>query len=262
VSVDVDHVEAVEEHGPPFVATPASKPHSQIAVPSLDSIRRFTYAWGVPAQTSEDLAPDDSTPTRLLDATERLIGELGVNGASVRAINAAAASNVAAAHYHFGSKEALVAAALERRMGPLAADRLAMLDELAGMRRPPVDRIVEALVLPLARFCDTEDGRYYIRFLATLDRSGDPWRGLLTEAFSPQWERLDPILAAALPDLSDEMRRFRFSVAASTMLDVLANAERHLGGDQAVPLPAAVVPDLIDIITGALTAPPTHWRQP
>jgi AcrR family transcriptional regulator len=216
----------------------------------------------VPAQTSEGLATDDSTPTRLLDATERLISEFGVNGASVRAINAAADSNVAAAHYHFGSKEALVAAALERRMAPLAADRLALLDELVGMRHPPVDRIVEALVLPLARFCDTEEGRCYVRFLATLDRSGEPWRGLLTEAFSPQWKGLDPILAAALPDLSDEMRRFRFSVVATTMLDVLANADRHLGGDKAVPLPAGIVPDLINLITGALTAPTTHGRQP
>ncbi len=216
----------------------------------------------MPAQTSEGRATDDSTPSRLLDATERLIGEHGVNGVSVRAINAAADSNVAAAHYHFGSKEALVAAALERRMGPLAAHRLAMLDDLGTMRRPPVHRVVEALVLPLARFCDTEDGRYYIRFLATLDRSGEPWRGLLTDAFSPQWKRLEPVLAMALPDLSEEVRRFRFSVAASTLLDVLANPGRHLGGDQAVPLPAAIVPDLIELITGALTAPPTYWRQP
>jgi AcrR family transcriptional regulator len=216
----------------------------------------------VPAQTSEGFATDDSTPARLLDATERLIGEHGVNGVSVRAINAAADSNVAAAHYHFGSKEALVAAALERRMGPLAAHRLAMLDDLGRMRRPPVHRIVEALVLPLARFCDSEDGRYYVRFLATLDRSGEPWRGLLTEAFSPQWKRLEPLLATALPDLSTERRRFRFSVVASTLLDVLANPERHLGEDQAVPPPAAIVPDLIDLITGALTAPPTNWRQP
>jgi AcrR family transcriptional regulator len=216
----------------------------------------------VPAQTSRDLATDDSTPARLLDATERLIGEQGVNGVSVRAINAAADTNVAAAHYHFGSREALVAAALERRMELLAADRLAMLDELARMRRPPVHRIVEVLVLPLARICDTDDGRYYIRFLATLDRSGEPWRGLLTEAFSPQWKRMEPVLAAALPDLSDEMRRFRFSVAASTLLDVLANPERHLAGDPTVPLPGAIVPDLINLITGALTAPPAKWRQP
>jgi AcrR family transcriptional regulator len=216
----------------------------------------------VPAQTSEGFATDDSTPARLLDATERLIGEHGVNGVSVRAINAAADSNVAAAHYHFGSKAALVAAALERRMGPLAAHRLAMLEDLGRMRRPPVHRIVEALVLPLARFCDSEDGRYYVRFLATLDRSGEPWRGLLTEAFSPQWKRLEPLLATALPDLSTERRRFRFSVVASTLLDVLANPERHLGEDQAVPPPAAIVPDLIDLITGALTAPPTNWRQP
>ena len=83
----------------------------------------------VPPQTSAGPVAADSTPARLLDATERLIGEHGINGVSVRAINAAADSNVAAAHYHFGSKEGLVAAALSAvGRGPVA---------LRGMPPPP-----------------------------------------------------------------------------------------------------------------------------
>ncbi len=216
----------------------------------------------MPDQSTAASVAGDSTPARLLDATERLIGEHGVDGVSLRAINAAANSNVAAAHYHFGSKEALVAAALERRMGPLAADRLAMLDLLGKARRPPVRGIVEALVLPLVRFCETEEGRHYVRFLATLDRSGEPWRGLVLGAFAPQWARIEPVLTRALPDLSDQIRRFRFSVAGSTLLDVLANPERHLAAGHDVPASMEVVPDLVDLITGALAAPSTSRRNP
>jgi AcrR family transcriptional regulator len=207
-------------------------------------------------------AASDSTPARLLNAAERLIGEHGVDGVSVRAINAAANSNVAAAHYHFGSKEALVAAALKRRMGPLAADRLAMLNQLEKMRRPSVRGLVEAFVLPLARFCESEEGRHYVRFLATLYRSGEPWRKLVVSAFAPQWVHIDPLLTRALPDLPDEVRRFRFSVAGFTLLDVLGNPGSLLAGSGRLPAFEAVVPDLIDLITGALAAPRTSGRNP
>ena len=216
----------------------------------------------MPYQSSSASVADDSTPARLLDATERLIGEHGVDGVSMRAINGAANSNVAAAHYHFGSKEALVAAALERRMGPLAADRLAMLNPLEKVRRPAVRGIVDAFVLPLVRFCETEEGRHYVRFLATLDRSGEPWRGLVMDAFAPQWARIEPVLTRAVPDLTDEIRRFRLSVAGSMLLDVLANPERHLASSHDVPASTEVVPDLIDLITGALAAPSTSRRNP
>jgi AcrR family transcriptional regulator len=216
----------------------------------------------VPNQSTAATAAGDSTPARLLDATERLIGEHGVDGVSLRAINAAANSNVAAAHYHFGSKEALVEAALERRMGPLAADRLAMLGELEKARRPLVRGVVEAFVLPLVRFCETEDGRHYVRFLATLDRSGEPWRGLVLDAFAPQWARIEPVLGRALPDLSDDVRRFRFSVAGSTLLEVLAHPERHLAAHRDARASTDVVSDLIDLITGAVAAPSTSRRNP
>jgi AcrR family transcriptional regulator len=216
----------------------------------------------VPDQSTAATVASDSTPARLLGATERLIGEHGVDAVSLRAINAAANSNVAAAHYHFGSKEALVEAALERRMGPLAADRLAMLGELEKARRPLVRGVVEAFVLPLVRFCETEEGRHYVRFLATLDRSGEPWRGLVMGAFAPQWARIEPVLRRALPDLSDDVRRFRFSVAGSTLLEVLAHPERHLAAHHDARASTDVVSDLIDLITGAVAAPSTSRRNP
>jgi AcrR family transcriptional regulator len=216
----------------------------------------------VPYQSTAASGAQDSTPSRLLDATERLIGEQDVDGVSLRAINAAANSNVAAAHYHFGSKEALVAAALQRRMGPLAADRLAMLGPLEKVGRPPVRAIVEIFVLPLARFCETGEGRHYVRFLATLDRSGQPWRGLIRDAFAPQWAHIEPVLTRALPDLTDEVRQFRFSVAGSMVLEVLAHPERHLATVDDGPTSTEVVPDLLDLITGALSAPSTSRRNP
>jgi AcrR family transcriptional regulator len=204
----------------------------------------------------------DSTPERLLDATERLVAAQGVDAVSLRAINAAAGSNVAAAHYHFGSKEALVAAVLRRRMGVLAEERLALLDPLRGLRRPPLRTIVEALVLPLARLAATDDGRHYVRFLAMLNHAGEPWWRLVAEGFAAQREPLEDVLARALPDVPADQRGFRLAVAGSLMLDVLAEPERH-GVDAPGGLASRdLVPAIVDAMTAVLSGPPTTRRRP
>jgi AcrR family transcriptional regulator len=202
------------------------------------------------------------TPSRLLDATVRLIGREGVDAVSIRAINAEAASNVAAVHYHFGSKEALVATALERQMEPLAAERYAMLAPLEGQARPAVRAIAEVVVLPLARLAEGADGLDYVRFLAALDRAGGPWRALVGEAFAPQWDRLGPVLARATPATREELRAFRFSVAATAMLGVLADPQRFHGAPRARLEPAAFRAALIDTVAAILAGPrpPTHRR--
>ena len=203
-------------------------------------------------------AEADSTPERLLDAAERLIGERGIESVSLRSINAASGSNVAAVHYHFGSKEALVTAVLERRMGLLAEERLRLLASLQGMRRPPVRAVVEVLVVPLADLAASADGGAYVRFLAMLDRAGDPWWRLTAKAFAPQWERFQPVLARALPEVPDDVLGFRLSVAGTTLLDVLADPERHrVGGPSGIPRDR-LVPAIVDIITGVLTGPPNR----
>ncbi|MCB0307606.1 MAG: helix-turn-helix transcriptional regulator, partial [Calditrichaeota bacterium] len=48
------------------------------------------------------------TRERILDAAEQLIAENGIGSTSLRHIIAAAEVNLAAVHYHFGSKQALV----------------------------------------------------------------------------------------------------------------------------------------------------------
>src|SRR5262245_36716066 len=94
-----------------------------------------------------------STRERLLDSAERLFAERGIQGVSLRTINAAAkARNASAAHYHFQSKEGLIRAIVARRMDELSERRLermkALEAELAGST-PLVRRIVEASIRPV-----------------------------------------------------------------------------------------------------------------
>lgn len=76
------------------------------------------------------------TRERLLDVAEVLFGEQGFDGASVRAITAAARTNLGAITYHFGSKEELYLEAFFRRARPINVRRLA---ELAALRAAQQD---------------------------------------------------------------------------------------------------------------------------
>ena len=100
----------------------------------------------------------ESTQVRLLDAAERLIGERGVDAVSLRAINAEADSNVAAAHYHFGSKEALVRAVLDRRMAVLAEERTGQLAPLESEPKPSAREVASVFVRPLFELARDEQG--------------------------------------------------------------------------------------------------------
>jgi AcrR family transcriptional regulator len=92
------------------------------------------------------------TKQRILDAAERLFGELGYDGTSLRDITSAAEVNLAAVNYHFQSKEALLRAVLTRRLGPVNRERLELLDryeaECAG-NPPEVPALVNILLRPL-----------------------------------------------------------------------------------------------------------------
>ena len=76
------------------------------------------------------MTPTDQRDTkeRLLDAAEALFGDRGIAAVSVRDITAQADANIAAVNYHFGGKDALFLAVLNRRMEPLNAERLRLLD--------------------------------------------------------------------------------------------------------------------------------------
>jgi AcrR family transcriptional regulator len=190
-----------------------------------------------------------TTQERLLDAAESVIADVGVEAASLRSINAAAGANVAAAHYHFGSKEALVKAALDRRMGQLGERRHELFSDL-GADDPPLGDIVRAHITPFIEFVVGEGQTRYLKFLVMLDRAGGEWSAAIQEAFLPQAERIDAVYAAALPHLPAATVHARRIIAAHVMWEVLADTSMFFGE----PPPQGVVVDaLADIMLGILT---------
>ncbi|TDD45487.1 TetR family transcriptional regulator [Kribbella antibiotica] len=92
--------------------------------------------------------PVESTRERLLNVAEQRFGEGGYEGTSLRAITVAAAANIAAVNYHFGSKEALLRAAVARAMAPVNTERRRRLDQLEAAGTPSAEQLIRAFVEP------------------------------------------------------------------------------------------------------------------
>jgi AcrR family transcriptional regulator len=94
------------------------------------------------------------TKQRILDSAERLFADNGFGGTSLRSIIGDAKVNLAAIHYHYHSKEALVDAVILRHLEPINRQRIELLDaaELqAGPESPSFEAVIEAFVAPALR---------------------------------------------------------------------------------------------------------------
>jgi len=98
------------------------------------------------------------TKERILDAAERLFADHGFPATSMRDITQEAGVNLAAVNYHFGSKEALMIAVLDRSTAPVNRARLEQLDALeaaAGDAPVETEQIVRAFLTPLfEKWCE------------------------------------------------------------------------------------------------------------
>jgi len=78
---------------------------------------------------------------RLIEAARQLFARDGYDAASVRDITARARANLGAITYHFGTKEALYHAVIERFATPIA-DQIAAISVESG---PPLERLAKAM---------------------------------------------------------------------------------------------------------------------
>ena len=94
-----------------------------------------------------------NTADSLLAAAKQLFAERGFDGSSVRDITAQAGANLGAVTYHFGSKEALYQAVLDRALVPFRTT----LAETAAAPGPPLDRIAAVLRALFQHLADHPD---------------------------------------------------------------------------------------------------------
>ncbi len=173
-----------------------------------------------------------STKDRILDASESLFALNGSSGASLRAITRRAKVNLAAVHYHFGSKDRLLEAVLARRLLPLNAERIRRLETYqkeAGREKVRLENIIEAMVGPALRLSRDENkrGRIFMRLLGRLVLEPDARiQNLLTGQFETVLKKFMPSLTVALPHLSPEDFFWRLHFLVGSMAHTMADSER------------------------------------
>jgi AcrR family transcriptional regulator len=171
----------------------------------------------------------DETPTRILDAAERLFAERGIESVSVRSILAAAGVNVALAHYHFGSREGLITALLEARVAPLMAEMARGIEE-ADARGPDasLEDVLRAYFAPATRWMMERPA--CARLCAQLQTSASPEiRALGEDAIRGAMNRLAAAVRKRLPaDLAPKQFFLRFMLTVGGPAYIAAGWERVL----------------------------------
>lgn len=172
------------------------------------------------------------TRTEILDAAERLFARHGFEGTSLRAIIGAAGVNLAAVHYHFGSKEALLASLLARRFQPLNELRLGLLDglEAAHPRGPlPLAAVLDALIGPAIRMSG-DAGQGGEVFMALAGRLFSEPNERVQEVFNSQFrevaQRFHGALQRALPKLPPTELHWRIHFLIGTLAHTMCGGDR------------------------------------
>jgi len=196
----------------------------------------------------------ESTRERLLNIAEQRFGEGGYEGTSLRAITVAAAANIAAVNYHFGSKEALLRAAVARAMAPVNTERRRRLDQLEANGQPTAEQLIRAFIEPgldlvLRR---GERGPVVARFIGRV--AFDPSqriRELYAAESDPVEARYLAALQAALPRAAPESVAFGYV----NMLGLLAlhqsQALTRAPGTEDVEDPGKLAENLIAFLVAA-----------
>ncbi len=96
------------------------------------------------------------TRTRLIAAAEKLFGERGLNGVTLKEITKEAGQkNESALHYHFGGKPKLVETILRARVEVIDRRRVTLVDEIEREgRQDEPHAIIWAAIEPLAELLE------------------------------------------------------------------------------------------------------------
>jgi AcrR family transcriptional regulator len=166
-----------------------------------------------------------STPDRILQAAERLFSERGIDAVSLREITTAAGVNSAAAHYHFGSKEAVLEELFTLRARPIADRRNQLLGQLKLGRngRPKLEDVLRAFLRPALEALDTPNGVAFtmLRARMAFERE-EVRRAALGKAFDDSSSLALQALAKALPKLDARELYWRFHFVMGAMVYTMA----------------------------------------
>jgi AcrR family transcriptional regulator len=206
------------------------------------------------------------TKQRILDVAEEMFADQGFAGTSLRSIIAGANVNLAAVHYHFKSKDALLEAVVLRRLGPLNQQRLDLLNEYerrAEKGGPTVEQILNAFVTPaVALIHHTAEGCVFGKLLGRLHWETRPSFAILARKhFNPLFQRFQAAFSKALPGVPAEQLLWRMHFAIGAMAHTLTSSDTLEVMSQGLCRSSDAVPELIDFLSAGFRASSPNQKR-
>lgn len=204
----------------------------------------------------------DSLRTRqkIIATAERLFAERGVDAVSLNEITREAGQkNKSALSYHFGSKDSLLLAIIEKHEGAILEQRNAYLDDLENRRAITIDSVMRAFVYPLAAKLDDEDGgKYYLGILAQLASCPGMHLYKLRPDYITREERVMKLFRGLTPNMPEELRLPRLLQTSALLFHSLSYLASIIDKrDNSRRLCQVFTDNLVDALVAIATAEPS-----
>jgi AcrR family transcriptional regulator len=164
---------------------------------------------------------------RIIEAAEHLFAVDGYDAVSFRDLTAAAGVSLSAIHYHFGSKEAVLAEIFVRRAGLLTKRRLELLESAHryGSKPASLESILDAFLRPAFEVTrgDRNDLFNRLRARVSLEHRATT-REIVSRAFDANDLLFIDELKAAVPELTHEDVHWRFHFMVGAMIYTMSDS--------------------------------------
>lgn len=199
-----------------------------------------------------------ATRRKILDAAAKLYAAKGVDNVSLNEIvRAAGQGNASAVHYHFGNRDGVLLALIERHTDQLAALRHELIDAARSHPRS-VRAAAEAIVRPVTEFAQRGwRERAYLQIGAELAQRLDQLSPELQEALArPEGHEAWALMRARCPRVPDDLWAVRQQICVVFVGRAAADRARVLDGGRRARVLSdeGFVDNLVDMVVGAMTA--------
>ena len=172
------------------------------------------------------------TKEQILNVAEKLFAENGFTGTSLRRVISEAGVNLSAVNYHFGSKEELFRAVVQRVSQPVVRGELKLLKKLQSSKNDyTLEEVLTCFVTPpFEVMLNSGDRQLYCgRFMGRCRLEPDNIGNIAKQEFQDSEDAYLDALQRVLPDQSRNEIHWKLDLMIACLIRVLTQAEKPHG---------------------------------